>query len=153
MLDFITLRESWSWRSLPTVRSYVGGARRIFFVWPNSFQWQCLSQSKDAIYDVQDHKFRCWCRTVSRTAHKEPRILHWTCNKVNQERAINLSILTLSVCLKKIRVPVLIHIHPAQSSDFILDFNCVLTLGFCHGSAPTPGRHPWSLLFAIRKKS
>ena len=128
----------WSWRS----------ARRVFFVWPMT-----VSDSKlRCALRCADHKFRRWCRIVSRTAHKEPRILHWTGNKVNQERAINLSILTLSVCLKKISVPVLIHIHPAQSSDFILDFNCVLTLGFCHGSAPTPGRHPWSLLFAIRKK-
>jgi hypothetical protein len=81
-------------------------------------QWQCLTQSKDALYDAHDHKFRRWCRIVSRIAHKEPRILHWTCNKVNQEKAFTLSlqvsILTLSACLKKISFTVLIHIQPAQ---------------------------------------
>ncbi len=38
-------------------------------------QWQCLTPSKDALYDAQDHKFRRWCRIISITAHKEPRIL------------------------------------------------------------------------------
>ena len=121
-------------------------------------QWQCLTQSNDALFDVQDHKFRRWCRIVSRTAHKEPRIHQQSKSRKSVQSVHPDIVWTKSVspywfkfnnqrlCLDKVSFPVL---NRSQQSDFILDFNTVLTLGFCHGSAPTLGRHPWSPLFTV----